>query len=103
MKIRALHCIANLIAIDGDPKAKVEPIDHRVALMTREWFRSLNKETGSMNVLFENCKNPFPDIRLASLNLLNAVCQHHWGVELVATTAGMRFYTHNREFLILFK
>ncbi|XP_045447090.1 26S proteasome non-ATPase regulatory subunit 5 [Melitaea cinxia] len=96
MKIRALHCIASLIAIDGDPKARVEPIDPRVTLMTREWFRSLNKETGSMDALFENCKNPFPDIRLASLNLLNAVCQHHWGVELVAKTAGFIEYLLDR-------
>ncbi|CAH2105570.1 unnamed protein product [Euphydryas editha] len=96
MKTRALHCISNLIAIEGDAKAKVEPLDHRVTLMTREWFRSLNKDAASMEVLFENCKNPFPDIRLASLNLLNAVCQHQWGEELVARTAGFIEYLLDR-------
>ncbi|XP_026496816.1 26S proteasome non-ATPase regulatory subunit 5 [Vanessa tameamea] len=96
IKIRSLQCIANLIGIDKDPKAKVDPIDNRVTLMTREWFRSLSKQPDAIDVLFENCKNPFPDITLAALTLLNAVCQHHWGEELVARTAGFIEYLLDR-------
>ncbi|XP_050343371.1 26S proteasome non-ATPase regulatory subunit 5 [Nymphalis io] len=96
LKIRSLHCVANLIGIDKDPKAKVDPLENRVTLMTREWFRSLSKQPDSMVVLFENCKNPFPDITLAALTLLNAVCQHKWGEELVARTAGFIEYLLDR-------
>ena len=39
-------------------------------------------------MLFDICKNPFPDIRLAGLKLLDAVCQHRWGEEMVAGVAG---------------
>lgn len=90
IKIRALHCFASLIDYSQDPKAPQSgPIDHRVTLMTREWFRSLSVKPESMEILHEICKNPFPDIRLAAFNLLNAVCSHRWGEELVAKTPGM--------------
>lgn len=56
--------------------------------MTREWFRSLSTQPSAIETLFEICKNPFPDIRLAAFNFLDAVCQHQWGEELVARTAG---------------
>lgn len=87
MKIRALNCVANLISIDKDPsKPQTGPVDHRVTLMTREWFRSLN--TNSMDALYAICRNPFTELKLAGLTLLDAVCQHQWGEELVARTAG---------------
>lgn len=86
-KISALNCFAGLIGIDKDPTVpKTGPIDHRVTLMTREWFRTLDSQ--AMVSLLEMCKNPFPDIRQAAFVLLDAVCQHQWGEELVARTAG---------------
>lgn len=88
IKIRALHCMSSLIRIDKDTKSKTDPVDQRITLMTREWFRSLNKELGAMEILFDICKNPFPDIQLAGLTLLDAVCQHQWGEEMVGRVAG---------------
>lgn len=89
MKVRALHCYSSLIGYNQDPSApKVGPIDHRVTLMTREWFRTLSTSPGPMETLFEMCKYPFPDIKFAAFNLLDSVCQHQWGEELVARTAG---------------
>lgn len=89
--------MASLIGINKDPNSKVEPIDQRVTLMTREWFRTLSQQPGPMDVLFNICKNPFPDIQLAGLTLLDAVCQHQWGEEMVARVAGAYF-----TFLLLF-
>ncbi|KAI8424332.1 hypothetical protein MSG28_002875 [Choristoneura fumiferana] len=89
IKVRALHCFASLVGVDtGTDAPKTRPIDHRVTLMTREWFRTLSVQPGPMEVLVEICKNPFPDIRSAGFSLLDAVCQHQWGEELVARTAG---------------
>ncbi|XP_013138971.1 PREDICTED: 26S proteasome non-ATPase regulatory subunit 5 [Papilio polytes] len=95
IKIRALNCLASLINVERD-KAKSNPIDHRVTLMTREWFRSLNKPNGSMEFLFEMVKNPFPDIKLAAFILLDAVCQHMWGEQEVARVAGFVEYLLDR-------
>jgi 26S proteasome non-ATPase regulatory subunit 5 len=92
IKVRALHCFVSLIGVDKDPNTpKSGPIDHRVTLMTREWFRSFSSQPNSTEYLFDMCKNPFPDIRLAALMFLDAVCQHQWGEELVARTAGKDF------------
>lgn len=89
IKLRALYCFASLIGYDKDSSVpKSGPIDHRVTLMTREWFRSLSTNPDSMTTLFDICKNPFPDISLGAITLLDAVCQHQWGEELVARTAG---------------
>lgn len=89
-KIRAIHCMASLIGYEKDPKApKTGPIDHRVTLMTREWFRSMSAKPEAMENLMNICKNPFPEIRMAAFTLLDAVVQHHWGEELVARTPGM--------------
>ncbi|KAJ8727574.1 hypothetical protein PYW07_001693 [Mythimna separata] len=87
-KVRALNCFAGLISVDKDPSVSdTNPVDHRVTLMTREWFRSLH--TKPMETLFDICKNPFPDIRQAAFILLDAVCQHQWGEEMVARSAGL--------------
>ncbi|XP_049870417.1 26S proteasome non-ATPase regulatory subunit 5 [Pectinophora gossypiella] len=95
MKVRALNCFSNLISVDKDPSLPPSgPIDHRVTLMTREWFRSLSDN--SMQTLFEICKNPFPDMRISSFTLLDAVCQHQWGEELVSRTAGLIEYLLDR-------
>ncbi|CAH0605414.1 unnamed protein product [Chrysodeixis includens] len=86
-KIRAMNCLTGLISIDKDPTVTTsKPVDHRVTLMTREWFRTLDARP--METLFEICKNPFPDMRQAAFVLLDAVCQHQWGEELVARAAG---------------
>lgn len=87
IKIRAALCFSNLISVDMD-EIKTRHVDHRVTLMTREWFRTINREKGSMETLFNMCKNPFPDIKLAGLSLLDAVCQHLWGEQEVARVAG---------------
>ncbi|CAH1647142.1 unnamed protein product [Spodoptera littoralis] len=86
-KVRALNCFAGLMSIDKDPTvSRSSPVDHRVTLMTREWFRTLDSKP--METLFEICKNPFPDIKHAAFILLDAVCQHQWGEEMVARAAG---------------
>lgn len=95
VKIRALYCFASLIAHDKDPTVSSSgSVDHRVILMTREWFRSLSSRPSSMEVLNGICKNPFPDIKLAGLTLLDAICQYHWGEELVAQSPGSYLCIH---------
>ncbi|XP_030028072.2 26S proteasome non-ATPase regulatory subunit 5 [Manduca sexta] len=97
IKVRALYCFANIISIDKDPSVpKTGPVDHRVTLMTREWFKSLSERPPSMEIVFGLCKNPFPDIKLAAFTFLDALCQHQWGEELVARTAGFIEYLLDR-------
>ncbi|CAH2267696.1 jg4726 [Pararge aegeria aegeria] len=85
---------------DKDPTPNNDPVDQRITLMTREWFRSLSKEPGPMETMFEICKNPFQDIQLAGLTLLDAVCQHQWGEEMVARVAGFMEYLLDRSVVL---
>ncbi|KAM3967186.1 26S proteasome non-ATPase regulatory subunit 5 [Aphomia sociella] len=97
IKIRALHCFASLISVDKDPNTPISgPIDHRVTLMTREWFRCLSVQPSPMKFVFDTCKNPFADLRLAAFSLLDAACQHQWGEELVARVGGFIEYLLDR-------
>ncbi|CAH2071156.1 unnamed protein product, partial [Iphiclides podalirius] len=95
VKVRAAQCFTSLISVEMDAKDN-GPVDHRVTLMTREWFRTINKEAGATETLFDMCKNPFPDIKLAGFNLLDAVCQHLWGEQEVARVAGFVEYLLDR-------
>lgn len=90
IKIRALFCFANLINVERDPKKS--RVDQRVTLMTREWFRSFSKQPPAIDMLFSICKNPFPEIQFGAFTFLDAVCQHHWGEELVANCAGFLYF-----------
>ncbi|KAJ0178734.1 hypothetical protein K1T71_005509 [Dendrolimus kikuchii] len=97
IKIRALHCFASLISIENDPNTpRKGPVDHRVTLLTREWFRSMSKHPSSIYELYGICKNPFPEIKLAALTLLDAVCQHQWGFEMVGSIGGFLEYLLDR-------
>lgn len=96
IKVRALHCFTNLIAVENDSNNRNSPVDHRVTLLTREWFRSMSSHPSAMDMLYEICKNPFPEIKLAALSLLDAVCQHQWGEELVGRVGGFLEYLLDR-------
>ncbi|XP_041970938.1 26S proteasome non-ATPase regulatory subunit 5-like [Aricia agestis] len=96
VKVRATHCLSSLIAIDRDPNKKTENVDQRITLMTREWFRCLKQQNESIEYLFELCKNPFSDIKLAGFALLDAICQHNWGQEMIAGAAGFIEYLLDR-------
>lgn len=97
VKLCALQCLAGLIGYDKDPTVLPNvPIDHRVTLMTREWFRSMSTNPPPMELLFSMCRNPFPDIRLGAYSLLDATCQHHWAEELIAQTPGFIEYLLDR-------
>ncbi|KAL0832876.1 hypothetical protein ABMA28_001026 [Loxostege sticticalis] len=95
--ICAVNFFASLISVDKDPNARRSgPVDPRVTNKTKEWFMSLSSTPPSIETLFGICKDNYPEWRLAGLALLDAVCQHQWGEELVARTAGFVEYLLDR-------
>lgn len=87
IRVRALNCVEYLIDVKKDDENESQ-IDQRVTLMTREWFRELSDNPPSMELIFNLCKNPFPELRINALKVLVAACQHKWGEELVKNTSG---------------
>ncbi|XP_072940134.1 26S proteasome non-ATPase regulatory subunit 5-like [Epargyreus clarus] len=97
IKVRVLQAFTNLVGVDKDSKfSNKNPDFQRINLMTREWFRCFSKAPGPMEKLFSLCKSPFPEIKTAATDLLDAVCQHTWGQELVAHVAGFVEYLMDR-------
>ena len=43
------------------------------------------------------CKNPFPDIKVAALGLLKAICTHKWGQEYLKNSGGFIEYLLDRK------
>lgn len=92
IRVRALNCVEYLIDVRQDNDENESQIDQRVTLMTREWFRELSEKPTSMELIFNLCKNPFPELRINALKVLAAACQHKWGIELVKITSGKSIY-----------
>lgn len=76
IRIRALNCIENLLR------------DVRVDTMqlTEKWFHLLGPEP--MDVISKYAKNPFVELRLAGLGILNAIACQLWGQEAIKNTPG---------------
>lgn len=49
-----------------------------------QWFTGATH----LNFVLDYCRNPFPDIRFASIKLLSAICNHNWGIQALIDTAG---------------
>lgn len=50
-----------------------------------------------MQFLMDFCRNPFPDIKISTLNLIGALCLYPWGVAALKNTAGFLEYLLDRK------
>lgn len=55
--------------------------------IARTWFRWLTGSNG-LSFLLDFCRNPFPEIKIAAIILLRAICSNRWGQQALAETAG---------------
>lgn len=76
IRIRALSCIENLLR-----DARVDTMQ-----LTEKWFHLLGPEP--MDVISKYAKNPFVELRLAGLGILNAIACQLWGQEAIKNTPG---------------
>nr|CAD7441459.1 unnamed protein product [Timema bartmani] len=80
-KVRALNTVANLI--------QVKPDDQTPSLqkITRSWFDSL--ATDPMELIMHVGRQPFPELKLAVLQVLNVIGEQQWGQEYIKGFAGL--------------
>ncbi|XP_018333905.1 26S proteasome non-ATPase regulatory subunit 5 [Agrilus planipennis] len=79
VKLRAMSFLENLFRMkDSDPK---------ISNLIQKWFNKLGDD--GMDFVFKYVKNPFSEIRLAGLGILNSLCGHHWGQENIKNTPGL--------------
>ena len=81
LRIRGLNNLACILDV------KKSEQDNRILSLTKSWFDSLCEEPLKMVVEF--CKQPFADIRQASLELLAVIASQAWGQEYIAVFPGL--------------
>jgi 26S proteasome non-ATPase regulatory subunit 5 len=91
LKIRILNCLHNLFDVEGNT------CDNQVTCITQSWYDCLADSQEHLNFIMTYCKNPFPDIRVAALGLLKAVCTHKWGQEYMKNSGGFIEYLLDRK------
>ncbi|XP_065364688.1 26S proteasome non-ATPase regulatory subunit 5 [Calliphora vicina] len=61
------------------------------------WFNYLNDGSNNMQFLMDFCRNPFPDIKISTLNLIRSLCMYPWGIDALKNTAGFLEYLLDRK------
>lgn len=91
LKVRALNCLEALFQCDPTDSS-----NNQINSITEQWFQSL---TGSNQLSFvqEFCRNPFPEIKIAALGLLRAICGYTWGHRALSNAAGFIEYLLDRK------
>lgn len=72
------------------------PVSSEIA---RTWFGWLAGDDGGEQLGFVHdiCRKPFPDIKLAAVALVAAICAHRWGQHAMANTAGFVEFLLDRQ------
>ncbi|XP_026476286.1 26S proteasome non-ATPase regulatory subunit 5-like [Ctenocephalides felis] len=88
IRIRALDCLKHLVEIDpSDTNNEIQSI-------TQKWFNTLCENP--VDFIFNVCRKPFPDIKLAALGILKVIACQLWGADLIVNNPGIIEYLLDR-------
>lgn len=90
LQTRALNCLETLFLHDTD-----QVPNNQIASITETWFSSLTG-TNQLTFIQDFCRNPFPEIKIAALSLLQSICSYGWGQQALSETAGFIEYLLDR-------
>lgn len=76
VKIRAINCLETLFYCDPTNSS-----NNQINSITEKWFTSLTCGSNQMTLIQEFCRNPFPEIKLATLGLLRSMVTYTWVFE----------------------
>ncbi|XP_050513208.1 26S proteasome non-ATPase regulatory subunit 5 [Diabrotica virgifera virgifera] len=91
IKLRALKCIENLLSASG-----TQPI---VSQITMKWFSLLTDQP--MEVIVKYAKNPFTEIKLAGLGIIQIMASQQWGQEEIKNSPGLIEYLLDRNIEVI--
>ncbi|XP_026476321.1 26S proteasome non-ATPase regulatory subunit 5-like, partial [Ctenocephalides felis] len=88
IRIRALDCLKHLVEIDpSDTNNEIQSI-------TQKWFNTLCENP--VDFIFNVCRKPFPDIKLAAWGILKVIACQLWGADLIVNNPGIIEYLLDR-------
>lgn len=80
LRIRALNCIENLLRIQLGEQ------NNQICSLTENWYKQLHADP--IHLIMNYAKNPFVDIRLAGLSVVQAIAEQTWGQEVIKNIPG---------------
>lgn len=89
LQTRALNCLETLF------QSSVDVPNNVIDVITEIWFVRLTG-TNQLTFVQDFCRNPFPEIKIAALGLLRAICSYRWGQQALSETAGFIEYLLDR-------
>lgn len=89
LQTRALNCLETLFQSSDDVPNNI------IDMITEIWFFRLTG-TNQLTFVQDFCRNPFPEIKIAALGLLRAICCYRWGQRALSETAGFIEYLLDR-------
>jgi 26S proteasome non-ATPase regulatory subunit 5 len=88
LKIRAINCLSNVFFCAD--------IDNQIASITQSWFQTISPSQ-DLTFVMNLCRNPFPELKMAGLDLLKSIVRHQWGQLAVLQTGGFLEYLLDRK------
>lgn len=90
LKNRAFSSLEHLFTFESSVPIEISSILNR-------WFNYLNCQSKNMQFLMDFCRNPFPDIKISTLNFIGSLCLYSWGIDALKNTAGFLEYLLDRK------
>lgn len=79
-RVEIIHCLDEMLQPSDETDEEEEHI-------TEQWFRHLDKDRKITKLLIDFSQRPFPDVRIAALNLIHTLTCHMWGQKLLSEEA----------------
>lgn len=81
LRIRGLNCLSSVLNVKRNEQ------DNRILSLTKSWFDCLCDDP--LGMIVRLCRQPFADIRQASLDVLTVIASQEWGQEYISTYPGL--------------
>ncbi|CAD6242805.1 GSCOCG00009586001-RA-CDS [Cotesia congregata] len=88
VRLRALDNLSLILHVEPSKQ------NNRISSLIKSWFGFLGDDP--MKIIVELCKQPFPDIKQASLKVLLEIASHPWGQQYIASYPGLTEFLLNR-------
>ncbi|XP_008555767.1 26S proteasome non-ATPase regulatory subunit 5 [Microplitis demolitor] len=88
VRLRGLENLSLILHVDQSKQ------NNRISSLVKSWFGCLGDDP--MKTIVELCKQPFPDIKQASLKVLLEIASHPWGQHYIGTYPGLIEFLLNR-------
>ncbi|XP_069676869.1 26S proteasome non-ATPase regulatory subunit 5 isoform X3 [Periplaneta americana] len=81
LRVRAMNTVANLLQL------KLPDQNSQSLAITKSWFEKM--AVNPMELIMSVCRQPFTELRLAGMQVLQVLAEQQWGQECINSTPGL--------------